>query len=63
MPDLGKIATAALLSYPEFKTENGIRYKRIGFEQTKNGYTPLYEETDEISDGEAFDILFGGGEA
>lgn len=60
VPNRKNIINPALLSYPEFKTKDGVRYKRIGFGQTENGFEPIYEETDELSDAEAFQYLFGG---
>ena len=60
MLDIKAIITPALLTNPQFKTENGVHYKLDHFEQTERGFVPVYTETDEVSEAEALDFLFGG---
>lgn len=62
MLDFKYIITSALLTYPQFKTENGVTYKLDSFEQTENGFEPHYVETDEIGEEEALNIIIGGEE-
>ena len=56
------VFTPAMLLCPEFITEDGVRKKLAGYEQTENGFVPAYEETQEISTEEALSILLGGEE-
>jgi len=60
VPNLKKIVSATLLSYPSIKSENGTNYKLDGFAQTEEGFEPVYIETDEVNDSEALEILLGG---
>lgn len=48
-----------LLFYPTYKTENGINYKLDHYNMTDDGTFPVYVETEEISEEEAFSILLG----
>ena len=62
MFDFNTIISSAVLTYPEYKTENGATYKLDSFQQTENGFVPHYIETDEISQEEALNIILGGAE-
>lgn len=60
VPNIKNAVSAILLSYPDFKSEDGVKYKLDGFVQTENGFEPIYVETDEVSESEALEILLGG---
>ena len=62
MLDYRKIVTPAILSYPEIKTVDGQNYKLQGFQQTQNGFEPIYTETDELTSDQVVSILMGGAE-
>ena len=57
--DYNAIASPALFTYPKFKTENGVHYELSHFEQTNDGFVPVYVESEEISDEEALAIMMG----
>ena len=62
MLDFSKIISPTFLSFPVYKYEDGKYYKLDHFEETESGFTPVYIETDEVDDAEAFNIIFGGEE-
>lgn len=62
MLNLKNMFSPALLSYPKIKVEDGKHYKLDHFEMTENGAEPVYVETEEISEEEAFAILIGEAE-
>lgn len=59
MLNFAKIITPTLLTFPKFKYENGKFYKLDRFAETENGFEPVYVETDEVDEAEAFNIIFG----
>ena len=58
--DTKKVITPAILAFPKFIEEDGIRKKISGYLKTDDGIVPIYEETSEISEDEALSILLGG---
>lgn len=60
MVDFGKIVSPALMSFPTYKYEDGKYFKLDHFEETEHGFEPIYAETDEVDEAEAFNIIFGG---
>lgn len=60
--DTKNVITPAVLAIPEFIDDGGIRKKISGYVKTENGLDPVYEPTDEISQSDAFNIIFGGAE-
>ena len=59
MADRRKIVSPDLLVYPTFKEEDGVSYKLDHYDMTENGLVPVYVETAEISDEQAFNIIMG----
>ena len=54
------VSPALLLSYPQFKMVDGVNMKLVFFNMTNDGPVPIYEETDEVSEQQALEILMGG---
>lgn len=57
--DFKNILTPAVLAYPNFITEDGVNKKLSGFEKNDEGFVPIYELTNEVSEEEALSIMLG----